>query len=404
MDWSSQQVVALEAISSWYHDSEDQVFFLAGYAGTGKTTLARTIVDQLGAGKVCIGAYTGKAAQVLRRKGFPGATTIHGMIYIPTGRNRMKLEEIARELAVQNDPDKTPVKDERKVRLLERQLKNEHEKLGQPAFTLDTESDVREADLIVIDECSMIDERIGEDLLSFGVKVLVIGDPGQLPPIKGAGYFTSNEPDCMLEEIHRQAADNPIIDMATKVRDGETLPLGRYGHSRILRKSSLNNEAEYALLKAADQVLVGYHTTRMRINNMMRRKAGRVNQLPMKDDKLVCLRNDHDIGILNGSLWRVMTSKPIDQETCLLHIQAEDEDRNIDVVAYNKIFMGDKIEWDQRIGGVQDFDYGYALTVHKAQGSQWQKVVLYDEWNYREREKWLYTALTRAEVKIDVLR
>lgn len=405
VELTPQQAQALAAIQHWYSSDEDQVFFLAGYAGTGKTTIAQQIIAKLGAKDVAVAAYTGKAAQVLRRRGFPEAGTIHGLIYMPAERSKLKLKELEALVAIQNDPLQYPDgPDIRAMRLLTRQIKTEKEKLGQPAFFLDMESRAKDMDLIVIDECSMVDERIGEDLLSYGVKVLVIGDPGQLPPVRGVGYFTSGDPDFKLEEIHRQAADNPIIKMATKIRAGEELPFGRYGHSRIMARRRLSVDDEYKLISGADQVLVGYHRTRNRINNLMRHKSGFKNQLPVKGDKLVCLRNNHDIGILNGSLWRVLESAVADADTVMLHLKADDEERTIDLMAHNKIFMGQKMDYTERLEGVQDFDYGYALTVHKAQGSQWPNVVLYDEWDFNDRDKWLYTAVTRAEVKIDILR
>ena len=101
-------------------------------------------------------------------------------------------------------------------------MEAERKRLAQPAFTLNQFSPVKDAGLVVIDECSMVDDRMGQDLLSFGTKVLVLGDPAQLPPVRGSGFFTDTEtPDVMLTEIHRQAKDNPIIAMATKVRNKE---------------------------------------------------------------------------------------------------------------------------------------------------------------------------------------
>ncbi|MEO8669294.1 MAG: AAA family ATPase, partial [Bauldia sp.] len=169
MLWSPKQDDALRAVSSWLKSGGTQVFRLFGYAGTGKTTLARHIAEDAG-GDVCFAAFTGKAAHVMRRKGCTGAGTIHSLIY------RMRGE----------DED-------------------------GPTFVLNDDSAAGKAALIVIDECSMVDADIGRDLLSFGAPVLVLGDPAQLPPIAGGGFFTESEPDSMLTEVHRQAADDPII-------------------------------------------------------------------------------------------------------------------------------------------------------------------------------------------------
>lgn len=190
MSWSPQQEAAIKDVRAWLKDKSRQVFYLAGYAGTGKTTLAKDLAGGV-RGEVLYGAFTGKAALVLHRKGCDGASTIHSMIY--------KLDE--------------------------------EQETWQPSFTLNPFSPVKDADLVIIDECSMVDEGLGRDLLSFGTKVLVLGDPAQLPPVKGEGFFTARTPDVMLTEVHRQALDNPIIAMSMKVREGGRLDPGEYGSS-----------------------------------------------------------------------------------------------------------------------------------------------------------------------------
>src|SRR3974390_2833622 len=165
---------ALKAVAAWLKSSPGnrgtpQIFRLFGYAGTGKTTLARHLAEDVD-GKVVFGAFTGKAALVMRRKGCAGASTIHSLIYRP----RDSGEET-------------------------------------PSFELWDEAPASKAKLIVIDECPRVDAEPGGDLLSFGVPVLVLGDPAQLPPIQGGGFFTDAEPDAMLTEVHRQAQDDPIV-------------------------------------------------------------------------------------------------------------------------------------------------------------------------------------------------
>jgi exodeoxyribonuclease-5 len=183
MRWSPQQESALGAVRSWLKAGDRPVFRLFGYAGTGKTTLARHIAESVG-GNVVYAAFTGKAAHVMRGKGCTDAGTIHSLIY------RMRGE------------DETG-----------------------PSFTLNRESTAAKAAIIIIDECSMVDEEIGRDLLTFGKPVLVLGDPAQLPPVAGGGFFTAAEPDVMLTEVHRQAADDPIIRLSMTVREGGTLAL-----------------------------------------------------------------------------------------------------------------------------------------------------------------------------------
>jgi ATP-dependent exoDNAse (exonuclease V) alpha subunit len=121
---------------------------------------------------------------------------------------------------------------------------------------------------VVIDECSMVNQELGEDLLSFGAKVLVLGDPAQLPPIQYGGYFTGGEPDAMLTEIHRQADGDPIVELATELRQGRMPRHGRYGESAIV--AEISDEE----LGAADQLLVGRNSTRHRYNAKLRRLSG----------------------------------------------------------------------------------------------------------------------------------
>ena len=124
---------------------------------------------------------------------------------------------------------------------------------GAPTFTLNADGPASRAGLIVIDECSMVDAELARDLLSFGKPILVLGDPFQLPPVKGAGYFTEHPPDVMLTQIHRQAHDNPIIRLSEVVRSGGELEHGAYGETRVIGRAAVDP----AEVLGADQVLVG---------------------------------------------------------------------------------------------------------------------------------------------------
>src|SRR6185437_6719998 len=127
----------------------------------------------------------------------------------------------------------------------------------QPSFELWDSAPASKASLIVVDECSMVDAELARDLMSFRVPLLVLGDPAQLPPIAGGGFFTEAEPDAMLTEVHRQARDNPIVRMSMAVRAGDYLEPGRYGESEVVRKDDLDPER----VVKADQVLVGRNAT-----------------------------------------------------------------------------------------------------------------------------------------------
>ncbi len=375
MQFSPQQDEALRAVATWLKAGRPQLFRLFGYAGTGKTTLARYFAEHVD-GQVQFAAFTGKAAQVLRSKGATNARTIHSLIYRPRGEEAVEDETTG----------KTSM---------------------SPTFSLNRQSPIAKAALVVIDECSMVDEQLGRDLLSFGTPILVLGDPGQLPPISGGGFFTEQEPDFLLTEIHRQARDNPIIRMALDVREGRDLAYGDYGGALVIGKDEVTQD----LVLDADQVLVGTNRTRRRYNRRLRELKGFTADYPQAGDKLVCLRNDPAKGLLNGSLWKVMTAS---RETVkpginlLVSPEEDDPDRGVAKIKLLKAAFEDaeaEIPWQQK-RRFDDFDYGYALTVHKAQGSQWNDVVLFDEsWAFKDtRERWLYTAITRAAERLTIVR
>ncbi|WP_407528133.1 ATP-dependent DNA helicase [Methylobacterium oryzisoli] len=360
-----QQEAALRAVSAWLRAGEPQVFRLFGFAGTGKTTLARHIAEDVEGG-VLFAAYTGKAAAVMRQRGCPDAATIHSLIY-----------------------------------------RTREDKEGGPAFTLNRSGAVSKAALVVIDECSMVDADLGNDLLSFGKPVLVLGDPAQLPPVRGGGFFTEAEPDVMLTEIHRQAADDPIVRLAFQVREGGRLEPGRYGASEVLTRRAISPET----VLAADQVLVGLNRTRRLYNGRIRDLTGYDDPMPAVGEKLVCLRNDRTKGLLNGSTWTVQALRAAPRPDLVrLDVVPEDDPslrrRPQEIRVLRAVIEGS----DEVIPAIlkretDEFTYGYALTVHKAQGSQWDRVVLFDEaYAFREHaRRWLYTGLTRAAQAITVV-
>lgn len=396
MEWTPQQAGALTAVSQWLKTS-DPVFRLFGYAGTGKTTLARHLAQGVD-GDVFFGAYTGKASLVLRQKGCPGARTIHSLIYKARELSREKLLHLEEELKLEVEGHNRP----RIVESLKRQIKNERTILSQPKFNLEANSPLKEAALVVIDECSMVDEGMGADLLSFGCKVLVLGDPAQLPPVKGGGFFTNHEPDVMLTDVQRQARDNPIVELATRVREGRKLERGDYGESRIISRHGLHFEE----LMEAEQVLVGYNATRRAINARIRHARGFHAVTPVVGDRLVCLRNDRDLGVLNGGLFEAVNDAEEDGDSVHMTVRSTDEERDdIELEAHLGPFLGEDLEmpwWERK--RAQEFDYGYALTVHKSQGSQWNHVLLRDEWGGSSRQRWLYTGITRAAEKITLVQ
>src|SRR3984893_9736245 len=228
MIWPPQQEAALKAVAQWLKRGEPQLFRLFGYAGTGKTTLAKKIAEDIDGG-VAFAAFTGKAALVLRSKGCKEARTIHSLIY--------------------------------RLRATDTQ---------EPSFVLNDDSAVTNSSLVIIDECSMVDVELGRDLLSFGKPVLVLGDPAQLPPVKGGGFFTEGPPDVMLTEVHRQAVDNPIIKMSMLVREGGRLSLGFEGECLVRERRDFAPGRG----PAADQLLAAPTPPRHSYNKRMRELFG----------------------------------------------------------------------------------------------------------------------------------
>lgn len=364
MSWSPQQEAAIRDVKAWLKAKNGpQVFRLFGYAGTGKTTLAKDLADGV-KGSVIYGAFTGKAALVLRRKGCAGASTIHSMIY--------RVDEDANR--------------------------------WEPRFVLNPDSPVGRAQLVVIDEVSMVGEDLARDLLSFGTKVLVLGDPAQLPPVKGAGYFIDAEPNVMLTEVHRQARENPIVRMSMDIREGRPLSLGTYGASKVIRRPDVDRDE----ILAADQILVGLNKTRRSFNDRVRELKGRDRSGPTEGDKLICLRNDKEKKLLNGQICELDTMMRADADGYAMLVTSDDhvEDAATEVFVRREFFEGreDDLPFEAK-RGTQEFTYGYAITVHKSQGSQWDHVVVFDESRTfrQDRDKHLYTAVTRAAERVTVV-
>lgn len=355
--WSPQQNEAISKAGAWMRLRYSPFFYLAGYAGSGKTTLAIHLASHA-KGEVAFAAFTGKAARVMRSKGCAGAKTIHSLIYHTSV-----------------DPDS-----------------------GKILTKLD-EHALDRVSLVVIDECSMVNAAIGTDLLSFDVPILVLGDPAQLPPVSGAGFFTNGTPDYMLTEVHRQAAESPIIRLATDIRQG-TRPTAEVNTDGLVITRRANLEPWR--VTAADAVLVGRNDTRQKYNARLRELAGIQTPFPRRGEPLICLRNDKFKNIFNGDIFTVAKAQQAGRSISMTLNDPEDSSRNGTRVSVLKEFFKDDVAAMQlphsELRGTQQFTFGYAITCHKAQGSQWSNVCVFDESStFRsDGERWLYTAVTRA--------
>ena len=388
--WSPQQAAALAAVSAWLKSGSEPCFYLAGYAGSGKTSLAKHFAEEVS--NVVYAAFTGKAASVMRSKGCREATTIHRLIYESSHKSSRKLKELQKKL------ETAPEGERGAIRI---KIAAEIRELKQPAFKLNREADVRNASLIIIDECSMVGEQMGKDLLSFKVPVLVLGDPAQLPPVFGTGFFTSRTPDVMLTEVHRQAQESGILQLATKARRGAALPYGDYGNARVVKHGTMDPQE----IIEFDQVLVGTNKSRHGTNLRIRQLRGMESAFPLDGDRLVCLRNNHDLGLLNGEIYScVGNSRCFDDELVTMSVESCGSAQSVD--AWQAPFTQVKSDRFSHDKDVQEFTYGYALTVHKSQGSEWDRVVVFDESRFfrANAQKHLYTAITRAAKELVIVR
>lgn len=395
-----EQDQALGRIADWYEQIDrhhDLIFRLFGPAGTGKTTLVKQLARALGTPNIVYGAYTGKAAHVLRRKGVP-ATTIHSAIYCPVGADKELLAERDRRRAelerLTAEPAPTGMEIAR-LNALPGELADLEEALRHGvAFELNPMSEWASADLIVLDEVSMVNERIALDIESFGVPVLVLGDPAQLPPVEGGGYYTNHAPDVLLTEVHRQALESPVLRLATDIRLGRS-----WADQRV--------KVDLAEAMAADQILCWKNSTRHNLTAKIREKLGRPAGVPVAGDRVMCLVNNKDIGVFNGQQFEVLGVEEeefrVRDDDGLTHLYAFDPDG----------FRGAEGEQEAKSrrrfrGQVGLFTFANVVTVHKAQGSEWDHVYWVDQteqmWrsSVAEKRALAYTAVTRASERITI--
>lgn len=409
MKWSPIQEQALAEVGAWIQRRDRPLFRLFGYAGTGKTELAKHLAADID-GKVIFASYTGKAALVMRERGCPEATTLHRLIYTctPKGLGRLKeLEERRAVLAARQPEADSPLlgKWSLEMKRLDQQLTEERKHVASPSWGLNMDSDLQSARLLVIDECSMVDARMADDLMKFGIPILVLGDPAQLPPVRGEGFFTRAAPDVLLTEVHRQARDSGIVQFATLVREGcNVLRFGVYGSDCEVMTPA--EAAERRVKMTTDQLIVWQNKTRRILNRAIRIELGREGTLPVEGDRVICLRNDHEMGLLNGSTWTVESAALAEDDKLALAV-SDGTDRVVcDAWTYSFDGRDDelfKLGWTRR--DAQEFDFGYAITCHKSQGSQWGKVAVFAEYprSKEDWKRWLYTAATRAAKKLEVI-
>lgn len=388
---NNQQVFALYDIENWWTKSNDQLYEISGGAGTGKTTLIRYAIERLGLDiqkDVAFIAFMGKASAQMARNGLP-AQTIHSLIY-----NYVKEFEKDEYGNIVTNSKGRP-----KITLVPK-LKNKLDK---------------KVKLLVIDEAPMVNEQIGKDILSFGIPTIALGDLNQLPPVFGKTFFLS-EPDVILTEIMRQAEGSPIVWLAQRILNNKPIDIGVYGNSAVISKKDIND----FIFKKSDIVLTSSNKLRYSINNLYREKIHGYKKLDRLhiNEKIICRRNNwnrcinDNIFLTNGMSGYVdfidtdsYNGKTIKIDFKPDFLSKSYKNLNID---YHRLFDTEKYVENNKFNNDRDlFEFGYSITVHLSQGSQYKNVLFLDErggFDDETYKKLRYTAITRAMDKIVICK
>lgn len=393
---SDVQQDVLNEITRWHDAGGWPPLRLGGLAGTGKTELVGQLPGALPGAEIAYAAYTGKAVSVLAARlagRVPGdrISTLHRLLYRPHPALICEQSEaVAPEKTRRCGPHAA-----RPGRCPVRQ---------QVSFT-PAPDPLDGLDLVVADEASMIPENIWADLTSHGVPVLAVGDHGQLPPVRSAFRLMDN-PDLRLEEIRRQGPRSPVLDVARWARERGYIPHGRYGPEVI---KIFPREIGCAGLHPgdSDMIICATNATRQYHNAAMRAWAGRGGP-PQAGDVVICLRNNRDEGLFNGMRGRIravtgdtfVRGEPAWKASIALEGLDEPWDGAISAAQFGAPATLSGLPRDLAL-----FDYGYALTCHRAQGSEADRVLVIEEaWPPPgpDRNRWLYTAVSRSRCVLTV--
>lgn len=369
-DLSDKQKDACNDILHFALNSDDLIYILNGVAGSGKTSIVMVLNKALKDIGIRIRnvALTGKAVHVMRNKGLD-ASTIHSMIYVPI------YDEETDEIIRWDTVGKTELRD----------------------FY----------DFLFVDEGSMVTREILEDLLSYEIPIVVVGDRAQLPAISKEPFNIMEEPDFHLSEIHRQAAGNPIILLAAHIRKygtyNEKFADGK--HIDFINKSDIN--IKYFKNNDFDVTICSTNKQRLMLNRLIRKSKGFKGETPMIGETVICLRNSSFNGqrINNGSRFTVLGVQAIKAGERVFDLMPEGCNSNLDKVVVRILDES----WDEIPPKVNEpygyFTFGYAITAHKSQGSEFDSVLLYDDCYMKDtRKPFRYTGVTRAINRIVIAR
>lgn len=338
---------------------------VGGYAGTGKTVLTAALADRLPHFAVC--ALTGKAAHVLRTKGVERAQTIHSLIYHP--------QEVLEPRTTTGPDGKVKQGFKKKV------VYNLREDLGDVGGVL-------------VDEASMVSRQLYDDLCSFGLPLVFVGDHGQLEPV-GDDPRLMARPDYRLETIHRNA--NEIAHFADHLRRGNWASSWRLVPGSGQRVRFVGPDQTIKRMWETSQAIVAFNVKRVEINRQYRAEVlGQAGIMPVAGDRLIVLRNTRRYRIFNGQQVTAETVCSTDQ----IRVKAEDG-RVLDVDYTTEAFCCPKPDLNMDPDAPVPFDFAYAVTAHKGQGSEWDSGLVVEQYCPKwDHARWTYTAATRFKNRL----
>jgi Mesyanzhinovviridae Dda-like helicase len=433
IELTGQQAEAADAIRTWFIENQwaGGSLTLGGYAGTGKTTMLGKLPEILPRGiHIVYASFTGKAVSVMRQKLPPGSEcmTLHKLLYMP--RHVMVCIVSGEEAAqfglenandagklIQNDRGRVGVANEPGRPFITDWFCYPHHPGTKPENKNNAPCEVRKAldftpvmnpldgiDLVIVNEASMVSEKIWRDLTKWGVPVLAVGDHGQLPPVKSQ-FNLMERPQIRLEQVLRQAEGSPIIRMATLARTTARIPIGDYGPGCVKLPPFKRAQAlSHLRPENGDLALCSFNRTRNWLNTTLRKRVvAPPNGDPVVGDLVICLRNSYEAGVFNGMRGRITELGPVmdyyEHPRRFAGVQLLDEDYEFEGELATEQFNQPKT-LNEISRGVTLWDYGYAMTVHKSQGSQADRVMVIEERFPHDDDAFharlLYTAVTRA--------
>lgn len=425
---------AVQLISNWYRTMSKNYFVLLGYAGTGKSTIVKYITKQLGipSSQIWYGTPTGKSAMVLRKKGHPTAATVYSLFYKCTevDPNIIATDLCASKLIPLEDQPIFGLKD----MMVKIQIINDLYKKAPMALRAEINDLLKTArvslpqniastsvrargmmsfrkkeipksslpTLLVVDETSMLTDLQIADILSYGIPVIFLGDDFQLEPVTGVNTLLK-KPDIVLTDIVRTAEDHAVVYAATLAREkGRFLNPGNYNNQflRVSQEDFFSNQKMYSLMPKVDQIICGKNNSKAEIIAEVRDQLKYDSPLPRDGEKVMCTRNNNELGLVNGMMGTCDGIKFIsERDGYMLMSFTDEEGRNYPHLKCSLApFMpeiNDQVYY-KKLLSYNQFTFGHAITCHASQGSEYDRVILFEEPFGENPWRWVYTGYTRT--------